>query len=514
VKKPNILLITTDTQRCDTLRCMGSEWAISPNIDRLAASGVLFNQAHTSAPVCMPARSCLITGLHTPVHGAIENGTTRQTHFPTFPDLLKAEGYHNIIVGKTHFGAIPEGFDVVLDSEYKDYLKDRGYDPDDLKVQPTPIPEKHFRETWMVDQTIAEIEKSKNNDAPFFAFCSMPAPHPPETPPGEWLNCYRDVPLPPLNYTPGEEQHQPEHTKRLLGIEAKNRCVDGESKTDVTYWREAIGRIYEEENEETIHEVRRLYYAFAAYCDAQVGRLIDYLEENHLRENTLVIFTSDHGQQYFDHGFNDKHNWYDESWRIPFIMSMPGTLPEGETRDFAIWNDIPTTVLKVAGTSCQTMQGFDLFTPLVEGRPSPRKCAVASLYKSCAFATEKWKLEYYIEEGTGRLFDRVNDPCEQTDRYSDPEFAFIRAELTQALLTWRSDIMDLHTLIEGTTTKSKPVAQRKDSRSGYLLVAPRIALHTRAMRGTDSEERLNERATRIDNLTDLAASRLNPGRTL
>lgn len=497
-EKPNLLLITTDTQRCDTLRCMGNANAISPNIDRLASEGVMFTQAHTSAPVCMPARSCLITGLHTPIHGAIENGTTRLTHFPTFPDLLKEEGYWNIMVGKTHFGEVPAGFDVIIEGEHKDYLKQLGYDPDDLKVHPTPVPEEHFRETWLVDQTIEQIEKSRQDDRPFFAFCSMPAPHPPETPPGKWMECYKDVPLPELNYSPGEEQEQPAHTKRLLGIEPTNKRLSGESKTDVSYWREAIGRIYEPEHDETIREVRRLYYAYAAYCDAQIGRLIDYLDKNDLRRNTLVIFTSDHGQQYFDHGFNDKHNWYDESWRIPFIVSMPGTLPVSEEREFAIWNDIPTTLLAAAGTSCQTMQGFDLFTPLVEGKPSPRKCAVGTLYKSCAFATRRWKLEYYFEESAGRLFDRLNDPKEQIDRYADSDYADIRNEMLHALLSWRSDIIDLRALIDGTRAKPKPMDRKKDSRSGYLLVAPRISLHTREMNGTDSERRLNERATRID----------------
>jgi arylsulfatase len=496
--KPNLLLITTDTQRCDTLNCMGYPHAISPNLDRLASEGVMFTQAHTSAPVCFPARSCLITGLHTPIHGAIENGTTRLSHFPTLPDLLKAEGYRNLMIGKSHFSPIPDTFDAVIEKEYDNYLVERGYDPDDLKVHPTPIPEEHFRETWVVDQTIEQIEQSVSDEVPFFAFCSMKAPHPPETPPGDWMSCYEGVSLPELNYTPGEEQTQPAHTKRLLGIEKTNTCLDGEDPKDVAYWREAIGRIYDPEHHETIQEVRRLYYAYAAYCDAQIGRLIDYLDKKGIRNNTLVIFTSDHGQQYFDHGFNDKHNWYDESWRIPLVMSMPGTLPSGEERAFAIWNDITTTLLGAAGTSCQTMQGFDLFTPLAAGEASPRKCAVGSVYKSCALATQRWKLEYYMEEGDGRLFDRVEDPREQSDRYDDPAYADVRNAMLHALLTWRSDLVDLHGLIEGTTAKPKPMDQRKDSRSRYLLVAPRISLHTRAMKGTDSEQRLNDRAERID----------------
>ncbi len=488
--KPNLLLITTDTQRWDTLKCMGNEHAISPCIDKLASEGVMFTQAHTSSPVCMPARSCLMTGLHTPIHGGIENGTTRLTHFTTLPDLLKEQGYTNIMVGKTHFGEVPDTFDVVTGDEHGSYLKERGYDPQASHVHPTSVPEEHCLESYLVDRTIDEIEKVKGS-GPFFAFCSMPAPHPPETPPGKWMTCYDDVPLPEINYVDGEEQRQPEHTKRLLGIEKENRTLEGESKTEVKYWREAIGRIIEKEHLDTIDQVRRLYYGFASYCDAQVGRLIDFLDRNGLRENTLVIFTSDHGQQYFDHGFNDKHNWYDASWRIPFVMSMPGTLPEGETRDFAIWNDITTTLLGAADTGCSTMQGFDLFTAVKNGEQSPRRCAIGTLYKSCAVATHNWKLEYYFEEGTGRLFDRQNDPLEREDLYANPAYSEVKNSLLHALLSWRGDIVDLKLLLEG-TTKAKP------DPDGHTKVSPRIAMNTRAMKGTDAEIRLGEKAELAD----------------
>ena len=111
-EQPNILLITTDTQRWDTLRCQGSSFAISPNLDALAAQGVLFENAHTSSPVCMPTRCSLMTGVHTPVHGCIENGFSRYDHLPMLTDLLDEAGYHNIMVGKAHMGPVPDSFHV------------------------------------------------------------------------------------------------------------------------------------------------------------------------------------------------------------------------------------------------------------------------------------------------------------------------------------------------------------------------------------------------------------------
>jgi arylsulfatase A-like enzyme len=164
---------------------------------------------------------------------------------------------------------------------------------------------------------------------------------------------------------------------------------------------------------------------------------------------------------------------------------MPGTLPSGERRDFAIWNDITATILAAAGASCDTMQGHDLFTPLAAGQPSPRACAVSALYKSAALATRRWKLEYYFAEGTGRLFDRVNDPQERRNVFDHPDYAEVRGEMVAALLTWRCDLTDLHSL-------------RSRTKGGDGHVASIIPRDVQAMRGLDAERRLDEWALKID----------------
>ncbi|MBI3974182.1 MAG: sulfatase-like hydrolase/transferase [Chloroflexi bacterium] len=484
--RPNVLLITTDTQRTDTLACYGNPHAISPHLDRLAREGVVFDQAHTPSPVCMPARCGLLTGVHTPVHGCIENGVQRYEHLPLLPDLLRAAGYTNVMVGKTHFGPVPDSFDVqhVLRGEksgdsddfYGQHLRQHGYRRGSR--HPNPIPEELFCEAFLVDTTIQEIERVvEANRGPFFAFCSMLSPHEPFDPPGRWATAYDDRPLPPLNYTPGEEESLPRHLRVLLGLDRDGkRATDNEGKPlAIRDGRPDVARIDAE---------RRLYYGSAAYCDQQIGRLIDYLDRSGLREQTLVIFTSDHGTQLYDHGFKDKHDYYDASWRVPLILSLPGTLPQGERRDFAIWNDLTATILAAAGTGCATMQAFDLFTPLARGEASPRRCAVGTLYKSCALATPRWKLEYYFEDGLGRLFDRLLDPLERTDLYDTPTHRALRDDLVCALLTWRADLLDLHGLQART--------------GGGGPVATRAAAYTRAMRGTDPERRLNDYVDAIE----------------
>ena len=493
-EKPNILLITTDTHRWDALMCMGNAHAISPNLDRLAAEGVMFTQGHTVSAVCMPARCSLLTGLHTPVHGCIENGINRRNDVPMMTDYLKKQGYTNIMVGKTHFGPIPESFDIqyVLKGEkgnnvkdfYEDYITKKGYSR--VSSYPNPIPEDLFIDACIADKTIESMEQvSKENKTPFFAFCSLVSPHSPLDPPGKWANLYEGIPLPEITYVEGEIENHPVHLRRLVGTSSKEEIETNNSHiTNFESFEEACGITITGKSISEIDKFRRLYYGLAAYCDEQVGKIMHYLDESGLRENTLVIFTSYHGQQYFDHGFNDKHNYYDSSWRVPFLMSMPGTIPMGEKREFAISTDVTATILGAAGSDCASVQGFDLFTPLKEGKDSPRKCAVATLYKSAALATKRWKLEYYFEEAEGRLFDRKNDPAEQVDLYGNPLYREVRDKMARALLHWRSDICDVEFLVANT--------------GGGGPVAKRIASRTKAMRGQDSEQRLNELVKGMD----------------
>jgi arylsulfatase A-like enzyme len=489
---------------------MGSPFAISPNLDRLAKEGVLFEQGHTSSPVCSAARSSLITGLHTSVHGCLENGLARHTHFATIPDYLKEAGYRNVMVGKTHFGRMPNSFDrqYVVGEKfsnkndcYAEHITQHGYSR--VSDHPNKIPEDLFMEAFLVDKTIEEIDKSSRDNQLFFAFCSMVSPHEPMDPPGKWAALFDDIELPQPNYVEGEVENFPVHMKKLLGFMDYDSETPLPTELELKDLYEARGAIYHEGIRQKVEKLKKLYYGLTAYCDHQVGRLLDYLDESGLRENTLIIFSSDHGLQLFDHGFNDKHNYYDESWRVPFLMSMPGTLPEGKREQFATWNDIGPTILGAAGIQSTTMQGLDLFTPIKDGEASPRRCAVATLFKSAAVASGKWKLEYYFEEGTGRLFDRRNDLQERNDLFNKEAVAPIRNELVQALLTWRAEIMDLQFHLESAETVNQALQDLKKTLPKGKKVAPvatRIVNEVLSLKGSQPELRLNERIQKIDQM--------------
>ncbi len=168
-------------------------------------------------------------------------------------------------------------------------------------------------------------------------------------------------------------------------------------------------------------------------------------------------------------------------------MSQPGTLPSDERRGFAIWNDLTATILAAADTGCDSMQAYDLYTPLKQGDASPREYAVAALYRSAAVVTKRWKLEYYFEDGHGRLFDRLTDPQEQTDLFDSNEYQVVRDKLLFGLLSWYGDTLDLKGLLD------------RSHRGGPI--ARRAVAHMKTIKGIESEERLNRICCEVDSLT-------------
>lgn len=485
--KPNILLITTDTQRTDTLRCMGSAFAHSPNLDRLAREGVLFTRAYTASPACMPARCSILSGLHTPLHGCVENGVERYADMPVFTDALKRLGYHTILVGKSHFGAIPQSFDIHETTRGEkgsckndDFTRSFCASGDcEASRHPNGTPREFCLDSMIVNRTLYHMKNSRRDGRPFFAFCSLLSPHSPLDPPGDWAAMYSPRDIPPAAFREREWEELPQSLRQLCGLPRRT-----ENSGWIDSMVEGIGNIADEADNDEICRYKALYYGSAAYCDAQVGRLIDYLDISGLRENTLVIFTSDHGQQYFDHGFNDKHNYYEQSLHVPLIFSMPFRLPQGETRTFASGTDLAPSILGAAGASYLSANGFDLFTPLAQGRPLPRCHATASILRSMALVSERWKLEYYIDDQAARLFDLQSDPGETCNLAGQAEYEPIRAALTEALLLWRAQLIDVVEL-NSRLSVGGPVAKRATQMLKQIT-------------GGQCEERLSETVRRLN----------------
>lgn len=274
ITRPNILLITTDTQRTDTLHCMGSTFAFSPNIDRLAGEGTMFSRAYTASPACMPARCSMLSGMHTPLHGCLENGVMRYPDMPVFTDALKKLGYHTVMVGKTHFGEVPDSFDVreiaigeknqIRNDDFSNLFRKSGW-PEN-SGWPNSVPEEYCLDFLITDRALYHMERAGSSEQPFFLFCSLLSPHAPLDPPGRWAEFYRDRQIPPPHFGKDEWRGLPESLKRLCGIPREDRPENWLERMT-----EARGNIADTAEPEEIIRYKQLYYSSAAFCDSLVG---------------------------------------------------------------------------------------------------------------------------------------------------------------------------------------------------------------------------------------------------
>ncbi len=432
--KKNILLIMCDTVRTDVLgRC-------TKNLDKLAKNGAIFTDCNSVSPVCSPARCSLMRGVYPNVHNVIENGITPIENMTTLPDLLKESGYYNIFVGKSHFGEMPKSFDVAFnlqgeknaenDDFYGEFAKENGY----IRASRPPFdkPKEFCIDYYTATKTIEEIDKAK--DKTFFAFCSMLSPHGPIDTPKEFRDVKVDLPV--QNYQENEEKNLPKRLKNLLDLDGK------------------ANDLYKKEGY-TLEDNRESYYQLMNYCDEQIGRIIDYLKDNDLIENTVVIFTSDHGTQNFDHGFRDKHNFFKESMNVPLIIHCPSLIPKNTVRKMANTLDVSKTILGIAGINCDYFGGFDLISPIVNNEENSRTATLSMLFGYTALVTEKYKLEYYFDSDEIRFFNRLEDENEQNNLGENE----ISLKLLRVLLAWQNSIVNLEYL-KNNSKGTGPVAKR------------------------------------------------------
>ena len=480
--RPNILLITTDQQRADTVaawqRATGAApTAVSPHADALAASGVLFTDAHTVSPVCSPARTSLLLGVTPFVHGTLENGIDGRfaNVSDSWPTLLRRRGYSTAVFGKLDFGEGPVGMRVREGGGRGGGGGPSGgfetVDPHsgNLDMRGKGRSTSNFLETVLVDRTIKWIGSAAtwSRKRRFAVHTSFVSPHvPTATPEGPWNKVYDGRPL-PQPHIDESEQSLTKQDRWMNGEEESNRVPEG---------------------------ARRQYYALAAYVDVQLGRLVSFVRSSGLQNSTLIVFTSDHGCLLGDHGISEKHAFYDGALRVPLVLSLPGVLPQGAvSRGLASTLDVTATLVAAswgfdaAGRSPPEHQGFDLVAPLATGGASPRPAAlVATLYTAFALVTPRWKLAYYPEAGEGRLWDRVADPLERTDLFGSsgssnatvlaPGVRAVRDGLLTALLRWRSMQLPLRFM----RTSARPRAS----------VGTRVARHAQTLRMIDVERTL------------------------
>ena len=466
----NILWICTDQQRFDTLGCYGNDFVHTPNLDRLARDGVLFERAYAQNPVCAPSRACFLTGRYPRTTGCRQNGQAIPARERLVPRILRDHGYTCGLSGKLHINPcnpqacpgterrIDDGYDVFHWShhpgrdwptnEYFLWLDEKGVEYRDRpsgcsEYVRVTVPEEHHQTTWCVEKAIHFIDNCRRLDRPWLFSINTFDPHHPFNPPEAYLDRYRgridDVPLP--NYVAGELEDKPVWQR----IDHR-RAYGG-----------AGGFPYDEMSESDHRWVRAAYWAMVDLIDHQVGRLLDALEVSGQRENTLVVFTSDHGEMLGDHGIYLKGPYfYEPAVRVPLIVSCPGLFPGGGCRpDLVELVDLAPTVLEACGLDVEPgMQGRSLF-PLLrdEASAAPFREDVYSEFYASNFhydphafttmvRTDRHKLTVAHGLGSGELYDLETDPTETRNLWADPELADVRHDMMLRLadrMAWTAD---------------------------------------------------------------------------
>ncbi len=438
LRATNILFITSDQQRRDSLPCYGLDFMHTPSLDRLAREGVVFDNCVSASPVCQPCRAAFMSGQYPHVNGVPDNFRWLRPGTPTIADTFRSAGWETAAIGKMHFDPWddPQGFEYRISAEDKRhffrfddharFLAGNGYERrhpayvegygEWLGAIRSPLPKELHIDSFIGQQAVRYLDSA--GAKPFFCWVSFNSPHDPYDPPADLADLYRDAPIPEAVGNAGELRHKPAYQHQLIPF----------YRTNPLYLSD-----YSCMDEEKIRRMREYYLASVTLVDEQIGRILDVLDRRGMREETLVVFSSDHGDHLGDHGLPFKGTFYESSLKVPLIISAPG-VPQGErARSFVDWIDLHRTFLAVAGIQASDhLQGWDICDLLVEPGLNGRTEAYSELLGRAMVCNDRYKL-VVCDDGDGELYDMQEEPLEVVNHFADDQFKELRYELTDKL---------------------------------------------------------------------------------
>lgn len=480
-KRPNILFIISDDHAYQAISAYGgrlAEVAPTPNIDRIADEGMLFNHCLVTNSICGPSRATIMTGKYSHENGFVDNtfGTKFDFTQQTFGELLQQAGYKTGVLGKLHLGQIPtKGFD------YIDILPGQGsyYNPLFINKEGQYQLEGYTTDI-ITDKAISWIDSVKTDDQPFMLFLGHKSPHRPWQPGPDELGMYEgvEIPEPATLFDDYSGNREVASLNYMSIVEAMKMGPDikitdqpqyGFTEEQQAKWDSIYGPINEEfkkanlkDDELTKYKYQRYmrdYLACVAGVDKGVGKVLDYLKESGLDENTIVIYTSDQGFYLGEHGWFDKRWMYKESLRTPLLVKWPGTVEAGAVNNDLVSNlDFAETFLDMAETTVpEDMQGRSIVPILKGNTPADwRKGHYYHYYehpsehdvrRHYGITTNKYKLiHFYYDMDVWELYDLEKDPNELNNIYGDPAYADIQAELYKELEGLRGKYHDSDSL--------------------------------------------------------------------
>ncbi len=478
--KKNVLLITSDQHH---FACMGynDPQVKTPNLDRLAARGMIFERAYCPNPTCTPTRASIITGMYPSQHGAYSLGTKLPEHVHVVGSDFKSAGYRTALVGKAHFQPLKatkaypslESYPILQDLSYWRNFRESFYGFDDVEIarnhtdeahvgqhyaiwmeekgfknwrdhfsSPTgtadaqlhtwSIPEEYHYDAWIADRTNARLEEYARNGENFFLWASYFDPHPSYLVPEPWASMYdpSDIAVPEI--TPGEHDKNPPHFR-----------MTQERNPDFSAYQENEGNTCHGFTshlpmKNSLAQDIATYYGMISMMDHYIGKTLDKLEELSLADNTLVVFTTDHGHFLGQHGLCAKGPFhYEDMIKVPFVASLPGLIPQGKRTDAMLsLVDLAPSFLDFSEIPIpRCMTGFSQKTVLcgetkavrnhvmIENHHQPTKMHLKT------YVDTRYKLTVYSNQPYGELFYLQQDPGEINNLWDEPATQPLKSQL-------------------------------------------------------------------------------------
>jgi len=491
MSRPNVLFITSDQQHWNTLGVYNDRIQ-TPALDRICHEGVRFDRAYCSNPVCSPSRSTMITGQYPAWHDCWTIGVKLPEEKRFLGDIYRENGYESILIGKAHFQPLASqpgsesiecqptlrdldfwrdfhgpwyGFGHVETArmhgheshagqhyalwlgekgltDWRDYFQKWPYDPKDKyngmeytrDMRAWDLPEELHHSVWIGERTVSHLERLAEAEQPFFLWASFFDPHPPYIIPEPWASMYKPEDMEPGQYVEGEFDNMPPHFAKTQ-----------EKEPDFSAYREEGGNALHGfhshlHTEEQLRRSMACYYGMTSLMDREIGRILDALDRLGLAEDTLVVFTTDHGHFLGQHGLIAKGAFhYDDLLRIPMCARWTGTIPAGQvTEALQSQVDFAPTFLQACGIDVPgEMQGVNQL-PVWRGQADTARdhCIVENRHNPTTvhlrtYVGERYKITVYRNAGYGELFDLQEDPNELQNRWDDPAYAGVKADLLQ-----------------------------------------------------------------------------------
>ncbi len=487
-KRPNILFITSDQQHYSTIGAVNDKIK-TPALDRLCNEGTRFDRAYCVNPTCTPTRATWITGLYPSQHGAWTLGTKLFEDVPTIGDYLTEAGYCTALVGKAHFQPLATrygmesiecqpvlrdldfwrefrgpwyGFREVetarmhaceshAGQHYAIWMEEKGLDNwlDYFEDWPRTaekskklrgsrswdLPEEFHYTTWTGERTVAQIEAAVDDDRPFFVWASFHDPHPPYVVSEPWAGMYNPEDMDPGSISEGEHEVNPTHFGKT-------------QEDDPDWWRQA-------RQGEAIHgggrhvcsraEMQKnmaAYYGMVSFMDKEIGRILDALDRLDIADNTLIVFTTDHGHFLGQHGLTAKAiHHYEDLLRVPFIVRWPGKVPAGGVSN-SLQNsvDLVPTFLAAAGEEVPFhMTGINQVPNWTAGE-TVRNWSITENHHGTrcfhlrSYVNDRYKITVYRDGDDGELFDLQEDPGEVNNLWHDSDAAALKQQMMHEFL--------------------------------------------------------------------------------